>query len=95
MTLRIDVLTLFPAMLEGFLSESMLGRAREAKLLEIEDFFLAFVLHADARRLARHDELLEPIAIERREQQRSRPDESLQCFDVLAEVIVARAGTLR
>jgi tRNA (guanine37-N1)-methyltransferase len=32
---RIDVLTLFPAMLEGFLSESMLGRAREAKLLEI------------------------------------------------------------
>jgi tRNA (guanine37-N1)-methyltransferase len=32
---RIDVLTLFPAMLDGFLSESMLGRAREAKLLEI------------------------------------------------------------
>jgi len=33
--MRIDVLTLFPAMLEGFMSESMLGRAREAKLLEI------------------------------------------------------------
>ncbi len=33
--MRIDVLTLFPAMLDGFLSESMLGRAREAKLLEI------------------------------------------------------------
>jgi tRNA (guanine37-N1)-methyltransferase len=33
--MRIDVLTLFPAMLEGFLSESMLGRARAAKLLEI------------------------------------------------------------
>jgi len=33
--MRIDVLTLFPAMLEGFLSESMLGRAREAKLLEV------------------------------------------------------------
>jgi tRNA (guanine37-N1)-methyltransferase len=33
--MRIDVLTLFPAMLEGFLAESMLGRAREAKLLEI------------------------------------------------------------
>jgi tRNA (guanine37-N1)-methyltransferase len=32
---RIDVLTLFPAMLDGFLSESMLGRAREAKLIEI------------------------------------------------------------
>jgi len=32
---RIDVLTLFPAMLDGFMSESMLGRAREAKLLEI------------------------------------------------------------
>jgi len=32
---RIDVLTLFPAMLDGFLSESMLGRAREAKLLEV------------------------------------------------------------
>lgn len=34
--MRIDVLTLFPAMLEGFLSESMLGRAQEAKLLEIK-----------------------------------------------------------
>lgn len=33
--MRIDILTLFPAMLDGFLSESMLGRAREAKLLEI------------------------------------------------------------
>ncbi len=33
--MRIDVLTLFPAMLDGFLSESMLGRARDAKLLEI------------------------------------------------------------
>lgn len=33
--MRIDVLTLFPAMLDGFLSESMLGRARGAKLLEI------------------------------------------------------------
>ena len=33
--MRIDVLTLFPAMFDGFLSESMLGRAREAKLLEI------------------------------------------------------------
>ena len=34
--MRIDVLTLFPAMLDGFLSESMLGRAQEAKLLEIK-----------------------------------------------------------
>ena len=33
--MRIDVLTLFPAMLDGFLSESMMGRAQEAKLLEI------------------------------------------------------------
>ncbi|MBI3884227.1 MAG: tRNA (guanosine(37)-N1)-methyltransferase TrmD [Opitutae bacterium] len=33
--MRIDVLTLFPAMLDGFLSESMIGRAREAKLLEV------------------------------------------------------------
>ena len=33
--MRIDVLTLFPAMLDGFMSESMLGRAREAKLLDI------------------------------------------------------------
>jgi tRNA (guanine37-N1)-methyltransferase len=32
----IDVLTLFPAMLDGFLSESMLGRAQEARLLEIK-----------------------------------------------------------
>ena len=34
--MRIDVLSLFPAMLGGFLSESMLGRAQEAKLLEIK-----------------------------------------------------------
>lgn len=33
--MRIDVLTLFPAMLDGFLSESILGKAREAKLVEI------------------------------------------------------------
>ena len=33
--MRIDILTLFPAMLDGFLSESMLGRAQEAKLLDI------------------------------------------------------------
>jgi tRNA (guanine37-N1)-methyltransferase len=32
---RIDVLTLFPAMLDGFLSESMMGRAQEAKILDI------------------------------------------------------------
>lgn len=34
--MRIDVLTLFPPMLDGFLAESMLGRAQEAKLLEIK-----------------------------------------------------------
>jgi tRNA (guanine37-N1)-methyltransferase len=34
--MRIDVLTLFPAMLDGFLSESMLGRAQEAGLIEIK-----------------------------------------------------------
>ncbi len=34
--MRIDVLTLFPPMLDGFLSESMLGRAQEAKRLEIK-----------------------------------------------------------
>jgi tRNA (guanine37-N1)-methyltransferase len=34
--LRIDVLTLFPAMLDGFLSESMLGRARGNGLIEIK-----------------------------------------------------------
>ncbi|MEZ5278158.1 MAG: tRNA (guanosine(37)-N1)-methyltransferase TrmD [Opitutaceae bacterium] len=33
--MKIDILTLFPAMLEGFLSESMIGRARTAGLLEI------------------------------------------------------------
>ncbi len=33
--LKIDFLTLFPKMLEGFLSESMIGRAREAGILEI------------------------------------------------------------
>ena len=34
--MRIDVLTLFPPMRDGFLSESMLGRAQEAKLLEVK-----------------------------------------------------------
>jgi tRNA (guanine37-N1)-methyltransferase len=34
--MRIDVLTLFPGMLGGFLSESMLGRAREAGILDIQ-----------------------------------------------------------
>jgi len=33
--MKIDILTLFPAMLEGFLSESMIGRARTAELIEI------------------------------------------------------------
>lgn len=33
--MRIDVLTLFPAMLDGFLSESMVGRARAAGLIEV------------------------------------------------------------
>jgi len=35
MPLQIDVLTLFPRMLEGFLAESILGRAVEAKLLGV------------------------------------------------------------
>jgi tRNA (guanine37-N1)-methyltransferase len=34
--LRIDVLTLFPRMLDGFLAESILGRALEAKLLTVQ-----------------------------------------------------------
>jgi tRNA (guanine37-N1)-methyltransferase len=34
--MRIDVLTLFPPMLDGFLAESMMGRAQEAKLLDIK-----------------------------------------------------------
>jgi tRNA (guanine37-N1)-methyltransferase len=33
--MRIDVLTLFPGMLDGYLSESMLGRARTAGLLTV------------------------------------------------------------
>ena len=33
--MRIDILTLFPAMLDGFLTESIIGRALEAKLAEI------------------------------------------------------------
>jgi tRNA (guanine37-N1)-methyltransferase len=36
MSLQIDVLTLFPRMLEGFLAESILGKAIEAKLLGVE-----------------------------------------------------------
>jgi len=34
--LRIDVITLFPRMLDGFLAESMLGRALERRLLEVK-----------------------------------------------------------
>ncbi len=33
--MRIDIITLFPGMLSGFLTESMIGRAREAGLTEI------------------------------------------------------------
>ncbi|MBE6636600.1 MAG: tRNA (guanosine(37)-N1)-methyltransferase TrmD [Ruminococcaceae bacterium] len=33
--MRIDIMTLFPAMIEGVLSESILGRARKAGLLDI------------------------------------------------------------
>lgn len=33
--MKIDLLTLFPGMIQGFLSESMIGRAIEAKLLDI------------------------------------------------------------
>jgi tRNA (guanine37-N1)-methyltransferase len=33
--MRIDVLTLFPPMLDGFLSESILGRSREAGLITV------------------------------------------------------------
>ncbi|MEM8550687.1 MAG: tRNA (guanosine(37)-N1)-methyltransferase TrmD, partial [Verrucomicrobiota bacterium] len=36
MTQRIDLLTLFPQMAEGFLSESILGKALEQGLLELE-----------------------------------------------------------
>lgn len=34
--LKVDILTLFPGMLDGFLSESMLGRARTAGIIEID-----------------------------------------------------------
>jgi tRNA (guanine37-N1)-methyltransferase len=34
--LRIDVLTLFPRMLDGFLAQSILGRALEARLLTVQ-----------------------------------------------------------
>jgi tRNA (guanine37-N1)-methyltransferase len=33
--LSVDILTLFPGMLDGFLAESMLGRARQAGLLDV------------------------------------------------------------
>ena len=33
--MKIDILTLFPAMFEGFLNESIIKRARERKLVEI------------------------------------------------------------
>ena len=34
--MRIDIITLFPGMLSGFLSESMIGRARENGLVNVE-----------------------------------------------------------
>jgi tRNA (guanine37-N1)-methyltransferase len=34
--MRIDIITLFPGMLAGFISESMIGRAREKGLVEID-----------------------------------------------------------
>jgi tRNA (guanine37-N1)-methyltransferase len=34
--MRIDIITLFPGMLSGFLSESMIGRAREKGLVDID-----------------------------------------------------------
>jgi tRNA (guanine37-N1)-methyltransferase len=36
MALRIDILTLFPRMLDGFLSESILGKAIDRDLLQVE-----------------------------------------------------------
>ncbi|WP_221030089.1 tRNA (guanosine(37)-N1)-methyltransferase TrmD [Actomonas aquatica] len=36
MALRVDVLTLFPRMLEGFLTESILGKALERQLLQVD-----------------------------------------------------------
>ena len=35
MTLRIEVFTIFPGMVEGFLSESLIGKARRAGLLDL------------------------------------------------------------
>jgi tRNA (guanine37-N1)-methyltransferase len=34
--MKIDILTLFPAMLDGFLAESMVGRARESGILDLK-----------------------------------------------------------
>ena len=34
--MKIDILTLFPGMLEGFLAESMLGKARERGLIDVD-----------------------------------------------------------
>ena len=33
--MRIDVFTLFPAMVDGFTSQSLLGKARDAGLVEV------------------------------------------------------------
>jgi len=35
MTLRIEVLTIFPTMVEGFLGESLIGKARQSSLLDL------------------------------------------------------------
>ena len=35
MAMRFDVMTLFPALVEGVLSESIIGRAKSAGLIEI------------------------------------------------------------
>ena len=40
--MKIDILTLFPEMFEGFINASIIKRARESKKIEINFFILLF-----------------------------------------------------
>ena len=40
--MKIDILTLFPEMFEGFINTSIIKRARESKKIEINFFILLF-----------------------------------------------------
>ena len=41
--MRIDIITVLPEMLEGFVNESILARAQKKGLAEMQAFFLCYI----------------------------------------------------